>query len=134
MAQKPEGYILFDIPEGQEPVDRDFLEHLGHPVLICHGPPSGQLCPILKEDHCPLAEDAGGIVFGLDLDRPQHQAILRRYKDLLRSDLPIHVVVKPGQELEYAELLQSLKVWTHTPVAGDLDALAAEVEATEGAA
>ena len=134
MTQIPEGYILFDIPDGQEPVDREFLEHLGHPVLVCHGPSPRRLCPILKGEGCPLAEDADGIVFQLDLDRPQHRAILRKYKELLRSDLPIHVVVRPGQEVQYAELLQSLKVWTHTPVAGDLDALAAEVEAAEGAA
>lgn len=134
MAQIAEGYILFDIPEGEVPVDQEFLEHLGHPVLICHGPSPGHLCPILKEEGCPLAEHAEGIVFGLDLDRPQHRAILKRYKELLRGDVPIHVVVRPGQELQYAELLKSLKVWTHTPVAGDLDALAAEVEAAEGVA
>jgi hypothetical protein len=28
-------------------------------------------------------------------------------------------------------LLQGLRVWTHTPVAGDLDAFAAEVEAAD---
>lgn len=126
-----DGYILFDIPEGQEPIDREFLEQLGHPVRICHGPPPGRLCPILKGGHCPLAEGAHGIVFQLDLNRPQHQAILRRYKDVLREDMPIHAVVEPGQQAQYAELLKTLKVLTHTPVAGDLDALAAEVEAAE---
>ena len=40
-----------------------------------------------------------------------------------------HVVVRPGQEIEHSKLLQSLKVWTHVPVAGDLDALAAQIEA-----
>lgn len=129
--QEPDGYILFDIPWGQEPVDRRFLEQLGHPVRVCHGPPPGRLCPILKEGHCPLAEDAHGIVFEFDLDRPQHRAILDRYKNVLRDDIPIHVVVRPGQESEHAGLLKSLKVWTHAPVAGDLDAFAAEVEATE---
>lgn len=129
MTEQPGGYILFDIPEGSEPVDREFLEQLGHPVLVCHGPQPGKLCPILSGQGCPLAEDADGIVFELDLDRPQHRAILRRYKESLRSDLPIHVVVRPGQEIEHSELLHGLKVWTHVPVAGDLDALAAQVEA-----
>jgi hypothetical protein len=129
--QEPDGYILFDIPKGQEPLDRKFLEQLGHSVRVCHGPPPGRLCPILKEGYCPLVEDAHGVVFEFDLDRPQHRAILDRYTTLLRDDVPIHVVVRPGQESEYAELLQGLKVWTHVPVAGDLDALAAEVEAAE---
>ncbi|HZD22302.1 MAG TPA: hypothetical protein VE569_02720 [Acidimicrobiia bacterium] len=126
-----DGYILFDIPAGQEPVDRAFLEQLGHPVEICHGPPPSQLCPILKGEHCPLAEGARGIVFEFDLDRPQHRAILRQYRGVLRDDVPIHVVLKPGQATQYADLVKGLKVWTHVPVAGDLDALAAEVEASE---
>lgn len=70
-------------------------------------------------------------MFELDLDRPQHRAILARYKDSLRSDLPIRVVVQPDQATKYAELLKGLKVLDHIPVAGDLDALAAEVEAAD---
>ena len=31
-------YILFDIPEGEEAVDAEFLEGLGHQVMMCHGP------------------------------------------------------------------------------------------------
>lgn len=129
MADGRGGHILFDIPEGTEPVDHEFLERLGHPVLVCHGPRPGKLCPILSGQGCPLAEGADGIVFELDLDRPQHRAILRRYKETLRDDVPIHVVVRDGQDQIYPELLRGLKVWTHVPVAGDLDALAAEVEA-----
>lgn len=128
---KADGYILFDIPTGTEPVDREFLEQLGHPVRICHGPPPARLCPILEGGHCPLAEGAHGIVFEFDLDRPQHRAILQRYKDVLRDDIPIRVLVKPGQNSQYAGVLKGLKVVTHVPVAGDLDALAAEVEAAQ---
>jgi hypothetical protein len=40
-------------------------------------------------------------------------------------------VVRPGQAQEYADLLRGLKVVTSVPVAGDLDALAAEVEAAD---
>jgi hypothetical protein len=47
------------------------------------------------------------------------------------DDVPIRVAVKPGQEEEFAVLLQGIRVWTHEPVAGDLDALAAEVEAAD---
>jgi hypothetical protein len=70
-------------------------------------------------------------VFELDLDRPQHRAILTKYKETLRSDVPIRVVVRPGQSEKYPDLVRGLKLWTDTPVAGDLDALAAEVEAAD---
>ena len=123
------GYVLFDVPDGVEPADKTFLEQLGHPVVVCHGPAPKQLCPILKGEGCPIAEGAHGIVFELDLDRPQHRAILATYKKTLRSDLPIRVAVRPGQQAQYRKLLRGLKVWSHEPVAGDLDGLAAEVEA-----
>ena len=123
-------YILFDIPEGSDPPDRKFLEQLGHRVMVCTGPAPGTMCPILDGRGCELAEGARGIVFELDLDRPQHQAILRTYKESLRSDVPIRVVVRPGQAEKYPDLVRGLKVLTHDPVAGDLDALEAEVVAS----
>jgi hypothetical protein len=126
-----EKYILFDIPRGEDPIGGAFLEGLGHRVMVCNGPDSGRLCPILSGEGCELAEGAEGIVFELDLERAQHRAILSRYKNSLRSDLPIRVVVRPDQREKYAHLLQGLKVLAHAPVAGDLDALAAEVEAAE---
>jgi hypothetical protein len=124
-------YVLFDIPAGETPIDRDFLVRLGHPVEVCHGPGGERRCPLVEGKGCPLAENAHGIVFELDLDRPEHRAILRTYKRELRQDMPIRVAVRPGQEQEYAQLVEGLRVWTHTPVAGDLDALAAEVEAAD---
>ncbi|MEX1124375.1 MAG: hypothetical protein WEE53_01795 [Acidimicrobiia bacterium] len=126
-----EDYILFDIPGGADPADRAFLEQLGHRVMVCPGPAPGTLCPILAGEGCELAEGAHGIVFELDLDRAQHRAILTRYKESLRSDVPIRVVVHPGQVEKYPDLVKGLKVLTHAPVAGDLDALAAEVEASD---
>ncbi|HEX6145709.1 MAG TPA: hypothetical protein VF083_02955 [Acidimicrobiia bacterium] len=124
-------YILFDIPGGVQPADSGFLEQLGHRVMVCPGPASGTLCPILSGEGCELAESAHGIVFELDLDRAQHRAILAKYKENLRSDVPIRVVVRPGQAEAYPELIKGLKLWTHAPAAGDLDALAAEVEAAD---
>ena len=124
-------YVLFDIPEGDSPVDSGFLARLGHPVEVCHGPGGERVCPLVAGKGCPLAENAHGIVFELDLERPAHRAILRKYKNDLREDMPIRVVVRPGQEKEHATLLKGVRVWTHTPVAGDLDALAAEVEAAD---
>lgn len=122
-------YVLFDIPGGEEPTDRTFLENMGHRVMVCRGPAEGQLCPILSGEGCELAEGAEGIVFELDLERPQHRAILREYKTSLRSDVPIRVVVPREQWADNSELLSGLKVLPHAPVAGDLDGLAAEVEA-----
>ena len=123
--------VLFDVPEGVDPVDRDFLEQLGHAVLVCHGPTSGKLCPILSGEGCPLATGAHGIVFELDLDRPVRRAILTRYKESLGSDVPIRVAVQPGQKIKYQKPFAGLKVWTHQPVAVDLDGFAAEVEAAD---
>ena len=40
-------------------------------------------------------------------------------------------MVRPGQEEQYATLLKGVRAWTHTPVAGDLDAIAAEIEAAD---
>ena len=126
-----EDYILFDVPGGEDPVDRQFLEQLGHRVMVCPGPEQGTLCPILTGEGCELAQGAHGIVFELDLDQAQHRAILRRYKESLRSDVPVRVVVRPGQADKYSDVVKGLKVLTHEQVAGDLDALAAEVEAAD---
>ncbi len=132
MSVQPDSPILFDIPEGI-PTDVEFLERLGHQILICHGPPAKTLCPILTGEGCPLIDAAHGIVFQLDLDRPQHRAILARYKEVIRDDVPIWVVVRPDQATRYSGLLAGLKVLTHVPVAGDLDGLAAQVEAADSA-
>ena len=126
-----EDYILFDMPSGADPADRRFLEQLGHRVMVCPGPAEGTICPILKGESCELAEGAQGVVFELDLDRAQHRAILTRYKESLRSDVPIRVVVPPDQVNKYPDVVKGLKVLTHPPVAGDLDALAAEAEAAD---
>ncbi|MGD2043612.1 MAG: hypothetical protein PVJ28_08185 [Acidimicrobiia bacterium] len=124
-------YVLFDIPTGVRPVDSEFLVGLGHPVEVCHGPGGEHGCPLVEGKGCPLAENAHGVVFELDLERAEHREILSKYKSELREDMPIRVAVRPGQEKEFAPLLKGIKVWTHTPVAGDLDAFAAEVEAAD---
>ena len=126
----PFSTILIDAPDGSS-VDLGFLESLGHPVLVCHGP-EGSPCPLVETGHCTMAEQAHGIVFMLDLDREQHREILGRYRELLRPDLPIGVVVSDrDQAAKYADILEGFRVWDHTPAAGDLDALAAEVEAED---
>lgn len=129
-SSDPGSYVLFDIPGGRTPVDQEFLVRLGHPVEVCSGPGEGA-CPLIEGKGCPLAENAHGIVFELDLNRPEHRDVLEKYKSDLDQGIPIRVSVKPGQENEFADLLRGVKVWTHEPVAGDLDALAAEVEAAD---
>lgn len=122
--------ILVDIPDG-ETTDTAFLEGLGHKVMICHGPEPQTLCPILSGAGCSLAESAHGIVFLLDLDRPQHRAILKKYKEMLRDDIPLRARVSREQAIEYGDLLKGIQVWTDTPATGDLDGFAAEVEAAD---
>ena len=99
--------------------------------MVCPGPAPGTICPILTGEGCVLAEGAQGIVFELDLDDAQHRDILTRYKESLRRDVPIRVVVPPDQARKYPDLVRGLKVLTHPPVAGDLDALVTEAEAAD---
>lgn len=122
--------ILADLPEGGS-LDFGFLEDLGHPVVVCHGPGPGTLCPLLAGEGCPEAETAHGVVFALDLDRAQHRKILERYKATLGEDVPISVVTDPDQAHRYHSLLTDVKVWSAPVGRADLDGLAAEVEAAD---
>lgn len=127
---EPGGSILIDVSAVEhDEYDASFLEKLGHPVMVCHGPPHKTLCPILSGAGCEMVEAAHGIIFELDLDRAQHRAILKRYTEVIAEDVPIRAVVKPGQEKKYAELLGRVQVWTHRPTAAELDGFAASVEA-----
>ncbi len=127
MAEK--SLILVDIPEGGT-AEVSFIQGEGHSAVICHGP-GDTTCPLLTGQGCLLAEDAHGILFHFDLDRPQHRAILERYKEVLREDVPIRVVTTADQARQYASLLAGVQVWTHEPVAGDLDGFVAQVEAAD---
>lgn len=129
MAEHNEGVIL-DVTPGSAVIDEDFLERLGHPVLVCHGPEE-QGCPLLEEGACDLVDRAHGVIFKLDLDRAYHRTILRRYQQVLADDVPIRVVVTEGQAVRHADLLTGVQVWTHDPTIGELDGFAAEVEAAD---
>jgi len=124
-----EGLIL-DVTPADGQFDRDFLEKLGHPVLVCHGPEMGHLCPILK-DGCEMVNSAHGVVFQLDLERPQHRAILKRYQEVVADDIPIVAVVREGQKAQFGGLLTGVQVWESEPTASELDGFAAEVEAAD---
>jgi len=122
--------ILLDVTPGPgEEFERSFLTRNGHEVTVCHGPDHDDVCPLLRGDGCSMFEGAHGIVFELDLDRPQHRAIVDRYRELGEPDLPIRVVVSAGQAQRYAAFLDQVQAWPHVPSAADLDGFAAEVEA-----
>ena len=125
------GMVLLETGSApDEAFDASFLERNGHPVVTCHGPAPGATCPLLGDDGCAMFGSAHGIVFQLDLDNPQHRAILERYRDL-RPDLPIRVVARPDQLNRFGELLAAFEVLVHDPTAADLDGFAAEVEAAD---
>jgi hypothetical protein len=129
--EETDGLVLLDVSATGDSFDRDLLERLGHPVRVCHGPDHGALCPLLAGAGCAEFEGAHGILFELDLDRAQHRAILRRYRDLARPELPIRAVVRDGQAERYAQLLADIEVLTHDATVADLDGFAAEVEAAD---
>lgn len=130
MEDRLEGAVLLDVGFGGE-FDRGLLERFGHPVMMCHGPEHGELCPLLAGTGCENFDSAHGIVFKLDLDRSQHRAILTRYRELAREDVPIHVVCTQDQAQRYADELTPFEVWTHEPSVAELDGFAAEVEAAD---
>lgn len=124
-----EGLIL-DVTPADGEFDRDFLEKLGHPVLVCHGPEEGHLCPILK-DGCGMVDAAHGVIFQVDLERPQHRAILKRYQEVVADDIPIVAVVREGQKARFKDLLAGVQTWETEPTISELDGFAAEVEAAD---
>ena len=130
-SQTSGGVVLLDVAAGRGEFDRSILERLGHPVTVCHGPDVEGLCPLLGGEGCEKFDEAHGIVFELDLDRPQHRAIIERYEALRPADLPIRVVVRPDQAERYRALLDEVQVWSHDPSVADLDGFAAEVEAAD---
>jgi hypothetical protein len=124
--------ILLDVAAGgDEEFEASFLEKIGHPVVVCHGPAEAEICPLLAGDGCTLFEDAHGIVYELDMEREQHREIVQRYRQLAAEGLPIRIVVTPEQAERYRDLLQDFEVWTRLPTVADLDGLAAEVEAAD---
>jgi hypothetical protein len=124
------GTVLIDVSEGTEvKLTTELLDKLGHPVLICHGPPHGTLCPLLRDGSCDILDQAHGVIFEFDLDRPQHRAILKRYREILAEDIPIRVVIPAGQDQAYSELLRDIDVSVTELTVGDLDGFAAGVDA-----
>jgi len=132
MGEATFGVVLLDALPGEETeFDHLLLERWEHPVERCSGPEVKTLCPLLGGSGCPKFEHAHGIIFKLDLDRPQHRAILAEYRALGRPDMPIRIVCTPEQAVRYAELLRDVEIWDHEPDVADLDGFAAEVESVD---
>lgn len=122
--------IVLDVTPFDAAPDKDFLERLDHPVMVCHGPDWGHACPLLK-DGCDMVDSAHGVIFQLDLDRPQHRTILAKYQETLEDEVPIVAVVPTGQEATYRDLLAGVEVWSDKPTIAQLDGFAARVEAVD---
>jgi hypothetical protein len=60
-----------DVPPADGVFDGSFLERIGHPVRVCHGPAAEAICPVVAGVDCEKFDVAHGIVFELDFDRPQ---------------------------------------------------------------
>jgi hypothetical protein len=126
------GIVLLDVAPGEgEVFEASFLEKIGHPVRVCHGPAAEEPCPLVVGEACEKFEMAHGVVFELDLDRPQHREIVDRYRAIAGPEMPIRVVVQPGQAERYREFLGQVEVWDGEPTVVDLDGFAAEVEAVD---
>lgn len=124
------GAILIDVVDAaSEAFEAEWLERAGHQVMVCHGPGEGR-CPLLVGSGCELVDSAHGIVFHLDLDNPKHRAILRKYQMVISPEVPISVVTTPELQLRFPDLLDGVRVLTHEPSAGELDAFSAEVTAS----
>lgn len=126
-----ESPVLLDVSAAGGDFAKSVLEKLDHPTMVCNGPGPEGLCPLLTTGACDLVDAAHGIVFALDLDRPEHRAILRRYREVLGPDTPIRAVIRPDQAERYGDLLAEVEIWTHEPTVADLDGFAAEVESVD---
>ena len=131
MDHDQRGVILDVTPGDHEGFERHLLEGMGHQVTVCHGPGNDAFCPLIEEGACEEVDKAHGVVFKLDLEREYHRRILEQYKRTLPSDMPVAVAVQPGQDTTYAELLDGLYVWSHSPTSWELDGFAALVEAAD---
>jgi hypothetical protein len=132
MDAEPLGVVLLDaMPDEDRAFDAGLFERWEHPVQVCAGPDVKSLCPLLGGVGCPKFDTAHGIVFHLDLDRPQHRAILREYRERSRTDLPIRVVCTRDQAERYTQWLTDVEIWDHEPTTAELDGFAAAVEAVD---
>ena len=119
--------VILDVSPDPEELawEQEWLERLELPVITCTGPHKTGACPLLQGKPCGKVDKADGILFQLDLDREDHREILKIYAETL--DVPIRVVVNEEHQLQYADLLRGVEVFTPPVGPSALDAFAAEV-------
>jgi hypothetical protein len=87
------------------------LQDAGYEVAVCGGPdrlPDHE-CPLVHDGRCGLSEGADAIVHSLNLDRPEHAAVLRALRDRL-PDVPIVVEVPAPAMVRHEALLSTCRV------------------------
>jgi hypothetical protein len=111
------------------------LEEMDIHVVGCRGPEASGGCPLLRGEECALLDGADGVMFHLDLDKPEHRRLLTKYVALAdRHEVPVRVVVSEEQQARWAPLLSLAEVFTAPVGAAKLDAFASEVEGGWGKA
>jgi len=126
------GTVLLVVPEDADQFTACILQKLEHRVITCHGPTGRHDCPLVHGQGCAWYNEAHGVVFALDLRRPEHVAIVRHYEDLadrLGRELPIRVIVPAGSDAP--SRLGDVPTWYGDPTVAQLDGFAALVEATD---
>ena len=107
-----DSYILLRYPGGADPVAHEFLEQLGHRVMVCPGPGQGTSCPLLTGDGCTLAENAHGSCSSSTWIRPSTGRSLPITKSRYELTSRFGWWSGPARLREYADLLRGLKVVT----------------------
>lgn len=102
------------------------LEAQDHRVVSCKGPVASGFCPLVESGACATVAAADGVVFRLDLDDPYHRTMLSCYLDSLGGSIPLHVVVKPGQEQRLGGLLDGVS-WSVGDLGSALPGFSAQV-------
>jgi hypothetical protein len=92
----------------------------------CGGPHTPGACPLLEGEACGKIVKADGILFQLNLERPDHRQILKIYSETL--DIPVRAVVSEADRDRYRDLLAEVEVVTPPMGPAALDAFASEVE------
>ncbi len=93
------GLTLVDVTQWNGPVDDRLL---GRPdaVLVCFGMHENGSCALPLNGRLP---DPHGVVLAVDPSTDSHLRLARRYRDLVRPDLPVSVFDSRAQALDVVE-------------------------------
>jgi hypothetical protein len=90
---------------------QELLKNAAFDVQYCGGPDRlrGHRCPLVTEGRCSLVEGADVVVHSLNLDRPDHAAVLQGIRDL-HPDTPVVVEVPTPVMEKHADLLDGFTI------------------------